>query len=404
MMHYKYRWLWMFLLAVLLIPQTGFARNVSYYQLNIDMSGDGNGIVRGPDIKCVDDCSRQYPSGKWVTLIAKPAKGSKFAGWDGCNRSIKRMCMVKMSGAKSVTATFNQVVVIEPPSLTVSLNALTAPALIGSTGIVLADVKLLNNSAEDVKVSSIAFTYAGPLYAIQNAKLYNGGNGAQIGPTISTIGESITFYSLDVTIPGNSSMSLIMRADISLLATVGDMITLSIGSASDIIATGIASGYDASIIGTPISATTVIASSILQVFIASGSPSIISGGQSVEMMRLGFFVESWGEYVLIDSITISFNGIAPENLTNIRLVTPSQIGDTVPILDNNGKATFQNLNWTMPPGSVHEVRVRADFFPNTWGIITVGINQPSDISAIGLTTATTTLIGGNFPLIWNIMY
>ncbi|MEK7066987.1 MAG: hypothetical protein AAB949_01270 [Patescibacteria group bacterium] len=406
--------LWMFLLVIavaFLMPQTGFAaRNNSYRQLNIDMFGDGNGIVRGHGIKCIDDCSRQYRSGTWITLTAKLTEDSQFVGWSGCDKSSGKICVVHMNHDKSIMVSFDSTLPIEilPPLLTTSLGTLTAPALIGSTGTVLANIKLTNSSAENVRLSSIAFTYTGPLYAIQNAKLYNGNNGTQIGPTIGAVGGDgkIAFHSLDVIIPSNSSMDLTVRADISMSATVGDMITLSIGNPSDVIAAGITSGHDASVVGTPVSVTTIISSSILQVFIGSGSPSIISSGQGVEMMRLGFFAESWGEYVLFDSITVSFSGVAPENLTNIRLITPwySQIGNAVPSLDGSGKAIFKNLNWTIPPGSVQELRIYADLYLNTWGAMTVSIHQPSDISAVGLTTATTTLIGGNFPLIWSIVY
>lgn len=412
MMRYKYRealWVLSLIMATFLMsPQTGFARNNiyhQYYQLNIDISGDGQGIVRGPDIKCANDCSRQYRSGSFVALIAKPAKDSEFAGWSGCDMLAHRICIVKMNGAKSVMATFSQIMP-EPPLLTASLNALTAPALIGSTGTVLANIKLLNSSVEDIRLTSITFTYVGPLYAIQNVKLYNGA--VQIGPTIGMVSGNgeIMFHNLDVIIPGSSSTNLTVKADISLSATSGDTITFSISNTSDIMATGIASGCDASIMGTPINVTTVISSSILQVFLNPGAPSTISWGYYTEVMRLGFFANSWGEYVLVDSITVSFTGIIPGDLTNIRLLTPwyTQIGDAVPILDNNGKATFQNLNWVIPPGNIQELRVHADFFPNRGGVMAVSIQHPSDISAIGLTTATTTLIGGNFPLIWNIMY
>ena len=387
----------------LLCPQKGHARHT--YQLNIDISGDGSGVVRGPGIKCADDCSQQYSSGRWITLTAKSLKNSQFDGWSGCDRSMRKMCIVRMNNTRSVVAIFSSIMP-EPPLLTASLNALTAPALIGSTGIALADIKLSNNNAENVRLSSITFTYAGPLYAIQNIKLYNGA--VQIGPTISMVSGDgkITFYNLDVIIQSASAINLIAKADISISATSGDTITLSIGSAYDVIANGIASGYDASILGTPINATTIISSSILQVFLNPGAPSIISSGYSTEVVRLGFFANSWGEYILVDSITVSFTGIIPDDLTNIRLLTPwySQIGSVVPILDSNGRATFQNLNWIIPPESVQELRVHADFLPDMGGIITASIHHPFDISAVGLTTATTTLIGGNFPLIWSMMY
>jgi len=43
-----------------------------------------------------------------VTLIATPALGSDPVSWSGCDEVVEGKCVVSMSAAKSVTATFEE--------------------------------------------------------------------------------------------------------------------------------------------------------------------------------------------------------------------------------------------------------------------------------------------------------
>jgi hypothetical protein len=75
--------------------------------LSVTKAGGGAGTVTsGPTgIDCGSTCSAQFLENSTVTLSAAPAAGSTFAGWSGaCTGS--GACSVPMSGAKSVTASF----------------------------------------------------------------------------------------------------------------------------------------------------------------------------------------------------------------------------------------------------------------------------------------------------------
>ena len=78
------------------------------YTLTVSRAGMGNGTVTSSpaDITCGADCSEVYSSGTNVTLTATPQVGSSFAGWSGACTGTGS-CMIPMTSAKSVTATFN---------------------------------------------------------------------------------------------------------------------------------------------------------------------------------------------------------------------------------------------------------------------------------------------------------
>jgi hypothetical protein len=83
------------------------------YTLTVALTGTGAGTVTSSPagINCADgsstgSCTASYVSGTVVTLTATPAAGSAFAGWSGaCSGT--GSCVVTMSAAESVTATFN---------------------------------------------------------------------------------------------------------------------------------------------------------------------------------------------------------------------------------------------------------------------------------------------------------
>ncbi|MDH3444767.1 MAG: fibronectin type III domain-containing protein, partial [Deltaproteobacteria bacterium] len=91
------------------------------YLLSITKAGTGSGTVTSSPsgINCGTTCSGTYNSGASVALTAVPASGSTFAGWSGGGCTGTGSCTVTMSGATTVTATFN----LNPPTsylLTVS--------------------------------------------------------------------------------------------------------------------------------------------------------------------------------------------------------------------------------------------------------------------------------------------
>src|SRR6185503_16369186 len=81
------------------------------FRLTVATAGVGAGIVRGPGLTCVrpavvgNECSETYAPGAVVRLTARAAAGSGFKGWGGaCTGTAD--CVVTMSAARAVTATF----------------------------------------------------------------------------------------------------------------------------------------------------------------------------------------------------------------------------------------------------------------------------------------------------------
>lgn len=83
-------------------PPTGLI--INKYYLVVSTSGTGAGTVTGDGINCGSDCNEPYNPNASVTLTATPSSGT-FSGWSGaCSGT--GSCIVTMSQARSVTATF----------------------------------------------------------------------------------------------------------------------------------------------------------------------------------------------------------------------------------------------------------------------------------------------------------
>jgi hypothetical protein len=91
--------------------------------LTVTKGGSGSGTVTSvpAGISCGSDCSEAYASGTSVTLTAAPAAGSTFAGWSGACTGTGS-CVVTMSAARAVTATFNATT----PAVTIYGDALAS--------------------------------------------------------------------------------------------------------------------------------------------------------------------------------------------------------------------------------------------------------------------------------------
>ena len=90
---------------------------INTYPLTVSKDGTGSGTVTSnpAGINCGADCSESYIYNTSVTLTAAPAAGSTFTGWSGaCSGT--GSCVLSMTSAKSVTATFT----INTYTLTVS--------------------------------------------------------------------------------------------------------------------------------------------------------------------------------------------------------------------------------------------------------------------------------------------
>ena len=106
------------------------------YTLSVTRSGSGSGTITSDTggISCGASCWADYAAGTSVTLTAIPASGSFFSGWGGACTGTGS-CVVTMSAAKNVTATFKPepfvattISTITPTSATISTTiAFNAP-------------------------------------------------------------------------------------------------------------------------------------------------------------------------------------------------------------------------------------------------------------------------------------
>ncbi|MDI9569449.1 MAG: hypothetical protein QM278_01740 [Pseudomonadota bacterium] len=87
------------------------------YQLSASKDGAGTGtITSSPEgIDCGGACTAAFTPGL-VSLLATPDYGSYFASWTGCDSAAGEQCVVNMTRAKSVKATFTNT----PPFIAVS--------------------------------------------------------------------------------------------------------------------------------------------------------------------------------------------------------------------------------------------------------------------------------------------
>src|SRR5580704_17289487 len=87
---------------------TATFNSTSSFALSVTDAGSGGGTVSSSPagITCPSICTANFTNGASVTLSETPNSGSTFAGWSGsCTGT--GSCVVTMSAAKSVTATFN---------------------------------------------------------------------------------------------------------------------------------------------------------------------------------------------------------------------------------------------------------------------------------------------------------
>lgn len=112
-----------------------FTLTLPTYSLTVTKAGTGLGTVTSSPagVSCGSDCSQFYNSGTVVALPATPAAGSSFAGWSGACTGTGS-CNVTMSAAKSVTATFNIILIASglkfTPSVTRSGVAVTGVTIL----------------------------------------------------------------------------------------------------------------------------------------------------------------------------------------------------------------------------------------------------------------------------------
>ncbi|MDM8538125.1 hypothetical protein QUF70_15340, partial [Desulfobacterales bacterium HSG17] len=103
---------------------------VPQYALTVSKDGEGAGAVTSAPagIDCGDDCTQDYNENTEVTLTAEPEAGSEFAGWTGGGCTGTENCVVTMSEAQTVTASFD-ISLVPQYALTVSKDGAGAGAV-----------------------------------------------------------------------------------------------------------------------------------------------------------------------------------------------------------------------------------------------------------------------------------
>jgi M6 family metalloprotease-like protein len=141
------------------------------FSLSVLKSGSGAGTVTSvpAGIDCGSDCAEDYASGTSVELTAAAAAGSVFTGWGGaCSGT--GSCIVSMTAARFVTATFTLLPTVDLASLTLSSAdvsgcksvtgtvTLTSPAPAAGVVVSLSDTLASASTVATVKILSGATT------------------------------------------------------------------------------------------------------------------------------------------------------------------------------------------------------------------------------------------------------
>lgn len=83
-----------------------------YHALTLNKTGSGTVTSNVAGVYCGLDCAESYASGTVVTLTATPASGGTFLGWSGGACSGTGTCIVTMSTARTVNATFTHPLIV----------------------------------------------------------------------------------------------------------------------------------------------------------------------------------------------------------------------------------------------------------------------------------------------------
>ena len=72
--------------------------------LTVTIAGNGSGTFTGSGISCPGTCSQSYANGTVIRLLATPAPGSKFTGWNACAGT--GTCGGALTASRTIVATF----------------------------------------------------------------------------------------------------------------------------------------------------------------------------------------------------------------------------------------------------------------------------------------------------------
>lgn len=148
-----------------------FDSNGSAFGLTVTQAGTGSGTVTSSPagISCGTTCAFSFASGNNVTLTAVAGSNSTFGGWSGvCSGT--NTCVVSMTDARAVTATFNSTV-----------NSLTVTMAGSGAGTVTSTPSGINCSAGTTCTASFTSGTSVTLNASTNNSTFIGWGGSCSG-------------------------------------------------------------------------------------------------------------------------------------------------------------------------------------------------------------------------------
>ena len=86
-------------------------------RLTVALGDGGGGLVTGLGIECPDQCTKEFPHGSEVRLIASPDDGLVFLGWSGACSGTNR-CRLTLNADTAVTASFGPPPPVAVPPVT----------------------------------------------------------------------------------------------------------------------------------------------------------------------------------------------------------------------------------------------------------------------------------------------
>ena len=206
-------------------------------------------------------------------------------------------------------------------ALSVALDAALNPSsqsyVKGTSNRLMTAIKFSTGSQEGARIVKIRLTLTGVITDISNVTLWDGTN--QIAGPSSAIGGFVIFGASTVgwdttglfDLEKSSTKTILVKADIPTGATATNEITLSLASASDVWADGLASQYDiaaASITVTSVTgnAHTIAGNGALAVSLAADTPAsqtYVKGSTAKVLAKINLTAGS-GEDVVLSSITV----------------------------------------------------------------------------------------------------
>src|SRR6185369_5913673 len=130
-----------------------FAQLPPAFTLSVTRAGSGTGSVTSTPagIDCGTDCSESYPQNLVITLNATASGGSVFREWSGACSGASATCLVTLSAAKSVTATFDP----PPPPPQFTLSVVRAGTGNGTVTSAVAGINCGTDCSESYPINTV---------------------------------------------------------------------------------------------------------------------------------------------------------------------------------------------------------------------------------------------------------